>query len=76
MIHGAKPVYRDKLVAQFKLPNGKLVRQGLRVPKDCPLTKEERRIYIKLGAVKLVKALMKGRGLSLQESVDLLEASR
>lgn len=78
--------YEDKgYLVQFYLDN-RLVRRyhikppdapffcvshGKRVPKDCPLTIEERRAYVKSGKIALVKMVKERLQLSLIETLAL-----
>ena len=48
---------------------------GKRVPKDCPLTRDEVRTYVEEGPIQAIKLIRK-RGFSLREAKDLLDKVR
>lgn len=64
MIHGAKIVREDRICAIFRLPNGRLARQGKRVPKDFPITYKERRAYVTDGLTAVIGLIKERLGCS------------
>jgi len=71
----SRVLVNDRLVKIVRLSDGREIRQGKRTSHDCPLSWYERRIYVKNGAVKCVKEIMK-RGLGLSKALDTLNAAR
>lgn len=70
--------WEDNLIASFKSPKDlkkETVKQK-RVGKNCPMTKEEREVYAKEGAVKVVKFLMDTRKIKLCEAHKIFKAAR
>ena len=61
----------DRLRIVWKLPNGECRIQRKRIPKSCPLTKEEIRLYCDHGLVVAIKHAKKSRNLTLRETMDL-----
>jgi hypothetical protein len=70
---GCKAVFENVLCFTVRDKDGKVYVQGKRVPKDFPLSYEERRAYIKGGPIKCVKTIMERRGLSLRQAKDLYD---
>lgn len=71
--------YEDRLVRRFRNPQGRWlapVFHGKRVGKDCPLTREEVRMYVEHGAIWAVKLIKESRQISLREAKDLLDKAR
>ena len=68
----------NRLVIRWQNPvTGEKVSQGKRVRKDFPLTKEERRSYVKRGGIACVKMIRKRpKKLSLTVSFGLLKFCR
>ncbi len=66
----------DRLVLARYGSDGQHIRQGKRVAADCPLTREEIRIYVTSGTVEVVRFLRRTRKLSLREALDLLNLAR
>jgi len=54
--------------------NGKGPVKCLKRYKDCPLTLNERRVYLHLGERAAIEMLSQNRSISLQAAEDLLEA--
>ena len=75
-VAGAKCNVNDRLVVEYEFPDGKIVRQGKRVKKDCPLTAEERQVYAQHGTTRVLKALRHNRQISLSEAANLLNSAR
>ena len=71
--------WNDWLVRRFMRTRKGGIREysfhGKRVPKDCPLSREEIRTYVKDGPVEAIKLIRK-RGISIREAKDLLDSVR
>lgn len=70
------PYQDDKLVTRWRMPNGDMRSKGKRVSRDCPLTREEIRVYVEQGSVAATKAVMVGRKVSLSEAWELIKKAR
>lgn len=67
----------DKLVIRVRdKSNGKIISQGKRTGKDCPLTRDEIRAYVELGPVAAVLAISEGRNIPRGRALDLLCQAR
>lgn len=67
----------DKLVLIVTdTSTGKVYRQGKRVAKDCLLTHEEIRPYVKTSSSACVKLIMANRNMKLAPAYNLLKAAR
>jgi hypothetical protein len=68
----------NRLIKVWRLPNGDCRAQGKRVSKDCSLTADERRQYIKdLGRPAIfTKWLMSHRGITLAEAWQIIKTAR
>jgi hypothetical protein len=66
----------DGLVIEWRLNHHTKLRQGKRVPADCPIDENERRVYVKEGPVKATICIMRNRNLSLSEAYKLLNQAR
>ena len=78
MITGLIP-YRgsNRLIAKWLNPKtGRVVVQGKRVGKDCPLTAEERRALITHGPARVVAMIRDRLGCSLREAKDLYDSAK
>jgi hypothetical protein len=73
---GDKVYHEDRLVKRVKRLNGKVVYQGKRPSRACPLTKEEVRVYVKEGTLKAISFLVETRGLSMADARQLLDSAR
>lgn len=60
-------------MVKLETPSGKCFRRGKRVSKDCLLTYEERRAYVKFGPAACVRMLEEKRGFSRFEALALLK---
>lgn len=70
--------WNDWLVRRFMRGSGSKREYSYhrkRVPKDCPLTRDEVRVYVEKGSIQAVKLIMK-RGLGLRDAKDLLDQVR
>ena len=76
MKHGLKLYVKNRLVARFIDDEGNIYSQGLRVGANCLMTLEERRVYVKHGAVKVIKYIRDTRGITLSKAYELFQASR
>ena len=65
----------DRLVVRYRRGREVLF-QGKRVSKDCPLTAEERRLYVERGAPSTVRAVRDSLNCSLTEALDTLNKAR
>ena len=70
--------YEDWLVERYYASGErkKLAFKGKRVSKDCPLTREEIRAYVKQGPVECVVMIRDRLHCSLREAKDLLDTTR
>lgn len=67
----------DRLVIRYINGNTrKRLSQGKRVGKDCPLTQEERRIYIQKGIVATVLHVKERLALTLSDAMTLVKRAR
>ncbi len=66
----------DRLVFARYGSNGQHIRQGKRVGADCPLTREEIRLYVTSGTVEVTRFIRRTRNLTLREALDLLNLAR
>ena len=66
----------DKLVAVFRDEQGRMYRQGKRVSAACPMTQEERRVYVKEGALRAVGLIMKRQNVGLAVAKQFLDFCR
>lgn len=75
---GSRIIQSDKIAVVWRLPNGNCVAQGKRVGKDCPLTPDERRMYVEELARPAIicKRLMELRNISLGEAWRLVKLAR
>jgi len=69
-------IQHDKLVTIQTHFNGTTTRQGKRVGKDCPLTPNEVRAYVKGSAVAAVKFIATKRDIRLPAALELLQQAR
>jgi hypothetical protein len=66
----------NRLVAVWYDPTTRLfLKQGLRVGKDCPLSPELRRIYVKEGKVACIKAIRMITGCGLWDAYDMVRSA-
>lgn len=72
--------HEDRLVRRFERQPRTAIREfhfhGKRVGKDCPLTKDERLVYVAEGTVKALRFIMQSRGMRLSEAWRLLKHAR
>lgn len=76
---GWQKVSEDHLqITYCKRIDGRLtyITKGKRVAKNCALTLNERRMYIKRGIIDAVKLIRDSRCLSLREAKDLFDSIR
>jgi hypothetical protein len=73
---GSYRYHEDRLVVRWRLPDGKFVSQGKRVARNCPLTAEERKAYVKYGIAKAVGMVRNRLGFSLRDAWDLVCKAR
>jgi hypothetical protein len=75
---GTRIIEDNLLVRVWRLPNGDCRAQGKRVTRDCPLSADERRQYVKeLGrAAIFTKWLMRHRGIGFAEAWTIIKAAR
>lgn len=67
--------HEDALVIRYRAEDGSIRSRGKRVGASCPLTPEERRIYVREGAIAATKAVW-NRVRSLREAWTLLKGAR
>lgn len=71
------PYQWDQLVVRYRnVYTNERCSQGKRVGNDCPLTHEERRIYVEKGVVHAVKAIKDRLGCDLAEALRILNKAR
>lgn len=69
--------HSDKLVTRWQDPvTRKITYRGKRVSADCPLTADERRVYVQAGTVAAVRAVMDARQCSLADAWALIKRAR
>jgi len=69
MQHSYKAVKSNRFLTVYRSPNSyKLSLKGKRLPKNCPFTHDEVRLYITSGPVAMVKAVMNRTGKGLAET--------
>ena len=71
--------YEDNMVKRWSIGKGterRIASVGKRVPKNFPLTSDERRIYVKKGIVLLTKTLLDSRNLSLKNAYDMIKVAQ
>lgn len=75
---GTRVIHQDRLVIVWQLPSGERIAQGKRVRKDCPLTDDQRRLYVQTygDAVAVVKQIRQDNEISLYEAKKLLDSAR
>lgn len=67
----------NRLIAVWRDPQtDRLVRQGKRVGKDCPLTAEERRALVEHGPARTVKMIRDRLGCDLRTAKDLYDSAK
>ena len=71
-----KKVMEDNFRITWRRPDGSYAWSGKRVSKDCPITYEERRAYVKHGPIPCIKLMMKTRNIGLTEAWPLLKKER
>ena len=76
MKYGLRLVFEDRLLSTWRDKDGRYMTQGKRVGATCKLTPEERRLYVKKGAVIAIKHMMDSRGLGLAEAKSLFDEER
>jgi hypothetical protein len=74
--HWQEIITNDRLVLRIRLKGGRVISQGKRVGKDCPLSPNERRAYVQGDAISAVKIIRANRNLSLTDSMALLNQAR
>lgn len=69
--------HEDRLVIRWQDTRTKRVyHQGKRVGKDCPLTRNEIRMYVIYGSIQAVSAIRHARKCTLSEALKLLDSAR
>jgi len=74
-VSNATCYHSDRMVSRWKFPDGSIASQGKRVPKDFPLTPEERKAYVKGGSARCVKVIKDSRKMFLSEAFHLLQSA-
>ena len=65
----------DSLVVRYRRGREDLF-QGKRVSKDCPLSAEERRLYVRKGAPSALRVIANRLRCSLTEALEVLNKAR
>ena len=69
--------HEDNLVARwYDRKTDRTFSQGKRVAADCPMTADERKVYVNKGTSEAVVKIMRDRGLTLSEAVQIFRAAR
>lgn len=76
MPKGTVRTYEDRLVRRYLDLDHTLASVGKRVPASCPISHDERKIYVKQGAVAAVAAVKRNHNVSLSEAFALLNQAR
>ncbi len=76
MIHGVTPLTGNRLVARFRAKDGRVLRQGKRLSRQCPVTHKEARAYVERGVTVAIVTIMKQRKISVREADELLHEAR
>lgn len=63
----------DRIVVRWRDPKtGEAYSQAKRVSGKCPLTPDERRLYVHCGSARAIRAIMERRGFGFKEAKALL----
>jgi hypothetical protein len=72
-----KLYYEDRLVSIWRRDGERgAIKRGKRVARDCPLSAEERRVYVKQGSLFCLKLMIDTRKIGLAEATKILNDVR
>lgn len=71
-----KKVAEDRFRITWRKPDGSYTWSGKRVGKDCLISYEERRAYVKSGVFACVKLMIKRRGIGLVDAWRMFKKAR